>query len=145
MLVNLSIKMFYVHDNNLALKKLRYVLKCLLDTDVFLLSIANNYPVDIKPQQRTAKKKKKKKCLFHCCVDFWLCVCLNLRIFQIFGQPPHIIHRLSSFWMVGLVTTKFLSSEKNWNFLLFGTIFSDGGSILYQQIFSSQIIQKQAL
>ena len=43
-----------VVNDNLALKKLRYVLKCLLDKDVFLVS--NNYTGVIKPQQRTAKK-----------------------------------------------------------------------------------------
>ena len=87
---------------------------------------SNNYPVEIKLQQRTAKNALAA---FFDVLFFCLRVCLHLRDFRIFGQPHNIIHRLSSFLMVGLnLTTKFLISEKIPFFLSFGTIFSDGGS-----------------
>ena len=87
---------------------------------------SNNYPVEIKLQQRTAKKALAA---FFDVLFFCLRVCLHLRDFRIFGQPHNIIHRLSSFLMVGLnLTTKFLISEKIPFFLSFGTIFPDGGS-----------------
>ena len=102
---------------------------------------SNNYPVEIKLQQRTAKKALAA---FFDVLFFCLRVCLHLRDFRIFGQPHNIIHRLSSFLMVGLnLTTKFLISEKIPFFWSFGTIFPDGGSIIFSGYLLLVIMRKR--
>ena len=114
----------------LAKKINRYVLKCLQNTNILLLS--NNISSRNKIVAANSKKKRLLASLFFC---FCLRVLLNLRNFWSSGQPHSIIYRNSSFFMVGLVLrSKFLISEKIPKFWSFGTIFSDGGSSYYYSL-----------
>ena len=119
MFVIFSIKMFCV-PANLALKKLCYVLKCLLDTDAFLLS--NNDHLDINLSSKHQKIKLLVSLLF-CFLSLRLPQSSNFLNFWTTSQ-----HYTPTFFFLDGGTSfdnQISYLRKNSKFWSFGTIFPD--------------------